>query len=486
MLKYLRYYNYLIIRYTNLINKKNNAFNFSYSEYLGHIFFTNFSIEIGGLEISSYENDYLHINQLHKIKQEALPNYYEMIGNIPELYNFDNNTKGNSKIIIPLVFWFNKDAGASLPLISLQYADIIINTKINQLYNIITFENYDDLYNNLLNITIDFNSLTNLNFNYKLIYNNYQVNEFNIIYNCIYINNELLKLQFPNLSSDDRLYILQTFGSTNILLLYPKIIIDDIIDNYYINVYQWIHFMNELKNNLPLAYKLALYYPYVDYNKYYSLIDNPKIKLITEVVYLDDIEREKFANNKLEYIIETIDSDIYNNNYNNHTFTCDLSFTQPCKELLWYIQPQIYYNNLNKNGKNKSLIFTNTDLSTNNIIDKQRFLLNNYDVLLENIDDNYYTYALPYKLFNNTLVPGIYYHSFCLYPEDTQPSGTVNLRYIKGKSYILSINNLFINDYTNILKQLNELNKTNFIIKFISKNYQLLVISNGTANFLFV
>ena len=94
---------------------------------------------------------------------------------------------------------------------------------------------------------------------------------------------------------------------------------------------------------------------------------------------------------------------------------------------------------------------------------------------------------LSYKLLNNILPSGIYYHSFCLYPEETQPSGTANLRYIKGKNYIININNEFINDYNNILNILYPNNiKNNFMIKFSSKNYEMLIIHRGQANFLYV
>jgi len=492
MLLYLRYYNYFIIKYTNLINEKTklNQINFSFAEYLGHNYFQNFTIEIGGYQIDTYDNDYLHITQLHRIKNDELNNYLDMIGHTPDLYTFNTDIKGNTKILIPLIFWFNKDAGLSLPIISLQYSDIIITVKTHQLNNIISFENYDDLFNNLLIITID-SEPNNIIFNRKLIYNDYIINEFNIVYNCIYINNELLLLQFPNLLKEDRFFILSKYGTKDLNLhdKFKNLLIDDInIDTYYINIYQWIYFMKDLKNNINIANKLGFYYPFTNFNIYYGLINNPKIKLITEIVYLDDIEREKFSNNKLEYLIETIDTDIYNYDKDILSYNFNLSFTKPIKNIIWYIQPQIYYNFFNNNGKNKSLIYNNNYLSEHNIITTQQIIFNNYDVLLNTsiIDDNYYTYLLSYKLLNNILVSGIYYHSFCLYPEETQPSGTVNLNYIKGAIINININNNFINDYNQILTQLNESIKTNFIMKVMAKNYQLLIIHKGQANFLFV
>ena len=493
MIYYLRYYNYHILKYDNLITEKtkNNQINFSFAEYLGHIFFKSYSIEIGGILISEYENDFLHINQLHYLNDNELDTYLQLIGHRPELYTFNNNYKGNTKIIIPLMFWFNKDIGNSLPLISLQYATVNIHVKLNNIYKIITFENYDDLYNNLLKITID-NLPNNVKINNKLIYNKYEINDFYIIYYCKYINAELLRLQFTNLHENDIEFILQKYGSydENILLLNNNLIIENDIDNYYINMFQWINFMKNVKNYTLIAYKLGLYYPYADFDIYYSKINSFNITLITENIFISDIERERYANNKLEYIIETYQQNTYEFANNNLFLNYELSFTKLCKELYWYIQPELLFNGYNNNGKNTELIFDTLLLSNNLLVQFQQLLFDNFDVLLdkkiEMYDTHYYTYLLSYKYLNNILSNGIYYNSFCLYPEETQPSGAVNLRYIKSKNYIININQLFINDYNQILIDLNEEHKNKFKLTFISKNYELLIIHKGQCNFLFV
>ena len=208
----------------------------------------------------------------------------------------------------------------------------------------------------------------------------------------IKIFQELLKYIFPSLTDSDRLLILQNYGTyyNDIQKQFPYLLIETDCDMYYINIYQWTNFMVNIKNN-PVAHKLNLYYPYIDFNIYYALINSPNIKLITENVFLDDIERDKFANSKLEYIIETIDIDIYNFAISN-SFDCELSFTKPCKDLLWYIQPQIYYNSFNNNGKNKDLLFDISNLSSYDFIKNQQIYLNNLQVLLfsESNNINYY------------------------------------------------------------------------------------------------
>jgi hypothetical protein len=494
--KYMFYYK----QYTDNLNGTN--INFNYAEYLGHNFFEYISLEIGGQEFIRYSNNFLHINQMHHIKSDDMDNYLEMIGHTPDLNIFNSHAKGNRKILVPLIFWFNKDTGSSLPLVGLQYSTIVVNAKINNIGNIICFEDYEKMFNDLLIISID--NITGYIVNTKLIYKSYTFNKKNksIIYNCLYINDELLKNKFPDLSDSEINIILENNGTKYKLnqitkLIYPSMSDKDIsdkngengiIDQYIINKIQWVHFMINIKNPIynTLAVKVGSYYPFTNFNMYYSLIPQPSVKLITEVIYLDDIEREKFANSKLEYVIETFNEDIFTINSLNY-FDCELSFIKPCKELLWYLQPQIFYEGFNTYGQNKSLLYDTSLYFKNNPIQLQNLTLNQLDVLIPKVDINYYTYLLS---LNNTLPNGVYYHSFCLYPEETQPSGTVNLTVMKGKQYRIQFNSNFVNEINNFVLNLNNsstnINRnTNFILRFISKSYDLFVVNKGSANLLF-
>ena len=123
----------------------------------------------------------------------------EMIGHIASLNEFNNKEKGNTKIIIPLNFWFNKDAGLSLPLVALQYSNIVIGARINEIKNIIAFQNFEKMFDEITKLTVDSNS--GFIVNKKLIINMYKINldSKSIIYNCIFINDEFLKLKYPEL-----------------------------------------------------------------------------------------------------------------------------------------------------------------------------------------------------------------------------------------------------------------------------------------------
>jgi hypothetical protein len=175
---------------------------------------------------------------------------------------------------------------------------------------------------------------------------------------------------------------------------------------------------------------------------------------------------------------------------NKNFYDCEISFTNPCKEIMWYIQPNLFIDGLTEFGQNTSLRFNLSDYYSAELILKQKIVLNQQDLLLSKVDSNYYTYLLSYKLLNNILPGGIYYHSFCLYPEETQPSGTANFRVIKGKQYVVTLNTSWLSEYQD---QLNTIytsaatidNKSTLTLKIIGKIYDLFVVSNGKADLMF-
>jgi hypothetical protein len=483
MNEYLGYYNKKKIEYTNKLVQLQNPqqINWSWAEYLGHNFFQNISLEIGGQEFGKYDNDTLHINQMHYVKPDNMPNYLEMIGHNPLIYDFNTSSKGGRKILVPLIYWFNKDAGSSLPLVAMQYSNVIINAKINDIKKIIGFENYEKMYNHITIITIENTNGFQLNSN--LIYSNYKINgdDKSITYYCTLINDELLKLEFPDLTDAEINTILSPQNAT----LTPS-------GKYVMDKKQWVGFMIDIKNSdyNTLAPKVASYYPFINFSQYYSLIPSPKIKLICEAVFFDDVERSKFATSKLEYVIEKFNTDIFDIR-NKSSFDCELSFNYPCKQLLWFIKPQLYLDGLTENSININLLYDTYKYFSEDPILKQILIFNQLDVIFTNVNFNYWTNVLSYKYLNNILPDGIYYNSFCLYPEETQPSGTVNLRHIKAKQYRIELNPKFLLEYNQYLNTIYK-NKGNLIenkksiqLKFIAKSYDLLVVNKGQARLLF-
>ena len=508
MITNLTYYNNKVIFYQNSLNSINsmNIINFNYSQYVGHNYFEYISLQIGGQEITRYTNEILHINMMHHIEQENMQNYFEMIGNVPILTTFNSNTKGNYKLLIPLLFWFNKDTGSSLPLVALQYSTVTISMKISPINKIICFENYELMYDTICALSVDTPNGFILNKN--LIYKSYSfdINNKKINYACLLINNELLQIAFPDLTTTEINILLTTAGSVITLneitsLLQPELTMQQIQvingtkganQQYVINKNQWVAFMINITNPIysTLAPKVGQYYPYINFNAYYSLIPLPVVNMVCESVYLDDVERSKFANSKLEFVVENFYEDIYKIP-SQLSFDCELDFLNPVKELVWFFQPQIYIDGLTQYGQNISLLFDTTKYFKNNLFTNQTLRMNQYDVLQQNIDMNFYTNTLSYKYLNNVLPDGVYYNSFCLFPEETQPSGSINMTEIKAKLYQVNLNSSFLTEYKKYLTTLYGTNtnlinsKLSFTLRFIAKSYDLFVVTKGTGRLLF-
>ena len=300
MVEYLKFYhiNWQDTQKLYNLKSKTNNVSFNWAINLGHNYFDWFNLEIGGIEINKYYSDWLHISQSHRLRQDYVPNYDKMIGNISELNTFNSDIKGNRKILIPLIFWFNKDAGSSLPLVSMAYQTVSITAKINELKKIICFQNWEKMFNDLL----IYKQIYNNDINTNLIYDKYNIDidSKNITYNCLYINDELLQLQFPSLSIGERTTILTNFGTMN--ATYGELVMD---------TNNWISFMNNITDPTynTIAPKVGSYYPYIDYNILSSQIPLPQVSLIVESIFMDDVERGKFASSKLEYIVENINDD---------------------------------------------------------------------------------------------------------------------------------------------------------------------------------
>lgn len=508
MIKYLDVYNQDINEINFILDDKQqqNQIKFNFAEYLGHNFFEEIKLEIGGHEFDSYTKDILHINQMHSISEDYMDNYLKMIGHIPQLITYDDLPKGGRKILVPLIFWFCKNPGASLPLVSMQYSSVVINAKIADVSKIICFEYYEKNYEEITHLTVE-NTGEKYVLNNNLLYisKTYNTTRDSISYFCPLINTELLKIKFPDMSDGEINIILTTNGMELTLnqitaILNPNLTETQILKlngingtttQWVINKSQWIKFLLNMRNPIysSFIYKIMSYYPYINYNQYASMVAVPEIKLICESVFMDDVERAKFAGSKLEYVIERYDYDLYTIK-NKSFFDCEISFTNPCKELLWYVQPQLFIDGLSGFEQNLSLKFNLTEYYSNNIISKQKMVLNQHDVLLENVDSNYYTYLLSYKFLNNIIPEGIYYHSFCLYPEETQSSGTANFRVIKGKQFIINFNSTWLKEYNEQLKTIfatNEEveNKSAINLKIIGKVYDLFVVHQGKANLMF-
>jgi len=218
-----------------------------------------------------------------------------------------------------------------------------------------------------------------------------------------------------------------------------------------------------------------------DYNYLFSKFKSPKLSLISEYVYLDEIERFRFGKNDLEYVINLpniITTSIDNEEY----FNTDVGILKPTKDMYWFIRPKLLKNGIVKyNYKNPSL-YNQYDMINEKILIDNVFMINDFELINFKYGEDYYKKTTKYNKLNSINDSEFYYHSFCLYPEEDQPSGSANFSVIKNLNIILRFNKKFLTEYFN--SDINK-NTQGFELVFINRSYNLLKFSKGKGSLVF-
>ncbi len=149
--------------------------------------------------------------------------------------------------------------------------------------------------------------------------------------------------------------------------------------------------------------------------------DITNASLWADYIFLETEQNRLYVQKPLEYLIEV--NQYYERNLKNAGLKAiRLPFSLPCKELYWVI-----YNVNTTNDK-----FTNfTDDNNNSMLDNMQLIFNSKNVFSKGpINYRYFNYVQPY--YNHKGCPdlGINCYSFGLKPEDYNPSGFINFKYI--------------------------------------------------------
>jgi hypothetical protein len=119
----------------NLKPLSNPEYTVSWVNSIGNALIQHIDIEIGGSIIDRHYGQWLEIWNELTLKSEKEYAYGAMLG---KHENFTTDTQpGPLNLYIPLIFWFNRNVGLSLPLISLQYSKVRI---------VVNFRQFDELW----------------------------------------------------------------------------------------------------------------------------------------------------------------------------------------------------------------------------------------------------------------------------------------------------------------------------------------------------
>ncbi len=258
-----------------------------------------------------------------------------------------------------------------------------------------------------------------------------------------------------------------------------------------------------------------------------------EVTMLAEYVYLDRIERKKFAQSSHEYLITQVQELEFNNlTINNNSFVLD--FFHCCKDIYWQVVKTRNYRDIFSEifdstkfsvlkkiylEGNQSIIvnYINTLYRSGKYYNPNDFivgrsLFNNdvyinefYKLLLSYISDtvdnyvtiyplitssvlylngtiligensNFFNYAIPYNYYNSSPQKGIYAYSFALNPTETQPSGTINLSRIPSFQIRVSLNEIAISLLTNYYNSnIKQSVKTNNMAAVMNTELKLVV-----------
>ena len=206
-----------------------------------------------------------------------------------------------------------------------------------------------------------------------------------------------------------------------------------------------------------------------------------EFKVFVDYIYLDEDERQKFAQNKHTYLIEQVQQENHTNLSTNSNIK--LRFRHPVKELIWALRhkdralksttPALNFKASSTNGNDwfnycGTSVNTNLGLNTYDPFSRANLELNGQD-RFELKDALYFRRYQPYVYHSRIPQKHIYCYSFALDPEKSQPSGTCNFSRLDSKKLILK----------NIVS-------TDFELLVFAVNYNILNIEAGEANLLFV
>lgn len=230
-----------------------------------------------------------------------------------------------------------------------------------------------------------------------------------------------------------------------------------------------------------------------------------EVSLLTDYIFLDAIERKKFAQSSHEYLIENIQtitetlsnytlsnnaSKLTNDSILSETVTSNINmdFKHPCKQLIWTIQKQKYLEN--KDGTEKCIY---NSYSVNPREDKDplirgNILLNGYDRINKKLGTaKYYNLIQSYQHNTNIGNCGIYSYSFSIFPEELQPSSSCNFSRFLGQTLNFDLDeNIFYYalsdiDPTVVYNSIDDIlyNYTDVVVNIYAICYNVIRINGG-------
>ncbi len=315
---------------------------FAWIKRVGFGIIKSIEIEINGRVIDKHYGEWLNLwsELTGEINGNHERGFKKMIGDLPELYDFSTE-KDDFKLFIPLNFWFCRNIGLSLPLVSLQYSDIKINVE---------FEDADKCY--IFGPTHYIKCRDDI------------------------VNFEPFEYIEQNIDGEIRAGIFIDFDISTKRLYYCKITPDKLtsipVDSSFDSSDTNLTVINSLLES-PSGLKYAIvgktseFSTFAEFNNFSISYPSQKIRnlnivecfLLIDYHFLDSDERTKFAQAKHDYLIEQlfVTPEISMDSAN---FGARMIGEQPCKLMVWVAQLKYIKDSNDKFNYTDSYVYTKT------------------------------------------------------------------------------------------------------------------------------
>ena len=192
---------------------------------IGNVLVKQVDLEIGGQLIDRHYSEWIDIwNQL-TLTEGQIGAYDNMVGNYNSVPSLRTNAENQLRVHVPMCFWFNKEYSYALPLIALQYHDVVLKITLR-----------------------DFNSCY-INESISTLLSGYQIEEFRAWVDYIHLDMEERR-KFANTSHEYLIEQLQ-FDGNDFISKTDSSINKKLNFNHPVKELYWVHSTNDaLQTNI--------------------------------------------------------------------------------------------------------------------------------------------------------------------------------------------------------------------------------------------
>lgn len=393
---------YLVLTLPNIPDLPSGAV-MRWVDHVGYAILNVVELEIGGRIIDRTYGDWMYIwAELNKTNNQRGVDI--MTGHVEDLTKY-TKMKDSYKLYIPLEFWFCRNVSLSLPIIALTHSEVKINIEFANLSDCIIAGPSHYIY------------LSDAICLFKP-------------YEFVQVGNTDTYIQF--ISFDESTMKMGYILADPNAIIDLGVVLTGTESNYKTTIYNpSTNVFSSIQKNNPI---LNLTQSNPIFRDIFNLTISDAF-LYVDYVYLDNIERLKFAKSNHEYLIDVcqFDNDKMIYNINNKI---KIGYSQPTKELMiraqfnfmknkFYNDPFNYTTSLNKKTA-RSLIKT-IQLKLNGFNKESSY------------DKNFYTYVQSLQHHKSIAPLGLFLYSFALFPCNNQPSGSCNFSKIDDISICVSV-----------------------------------------------